>query len=195
MHVHEHQRSTSLEADMKRTHLVVSAVAALVSISCVDGPDLLDPAASAVALHGTETSALAGPVAASGEFAAIVDFTTLTLTPRGENCLLQVDGQLVFSGTIEGVATGTTTALVLATCAEVASAPPGTHRDVFKSELEFDGTVSGVPATAAMIYQGRVQEGGRIEGRILASNGLAGVLQADAQVAVGGSYSGSIVVH
>ena len=180
---------------MKRTHLAVSAIAGLVSISCVDGPDLLDPPASAVALHGTETSALAGPVAASGEFAAIVDFATLTLTPRGANCLLQVDGQLVFSGTIEGVAAGTTTALVLATCAEVASAPPGTHRDVFKSELEFDGTVSGVPATAAMMYQGRVQEGGRIEGRILASGGLAGVLQADAQVAVGGSYAGSIVVH
>lgn len=182
---------------MKRTHLLVSAVAGLVSISCVDGPDLLDPAGSTAALHGspTETSALAGPVAASGEFAAIVDFTTVTLTSRGANCLLQVDGQLVFSGTIEGVATGTTTALVLATCAEVASSPPGTHRDVFKSELEFDGTVSGVPATAAMIYQGRVQEGGRIEGRILASRGLAGVLQVDAQVAVGGSYSGSIVVH
>jgi hypothetical protein len=194
MDVHARQRSTSLEADMKRTHLVVSAVAGLVSISCVDGPDLLDPAGSAVALS-TESSALAGPVAASGEFAAIVDFSTLTLTPRGANCLLQVDGQLVFSGTIEGAATGTTTALVLATCAEVASSPPGTHRDVFKSELEFDGTVSGVPATAAMIYQGRVQEGGRIEGRIIASRGLAGVLQVDAQVAVGGSYSGSIVVH
>lgn len=180
---------------MKRTHLVVSAMAGLVSISCADGPDPLDPTASAVMLHATETSAVAGPVAASGEFAAFVDFTTLTLTPRGANCLLQVDGELVFSGTIEGVATGTTTALVLATCAEVASAPPGTHRDVFKSELAFDGTVAGVPATAAMIYQGRVQEGGRIEGRIIASRGLAGVLQADAEVAVGGSYSGSIVVH
>lgn len=182
---------------MKRTHLVVSAVAGLVSISCADGPDMLDPSKSAVALQGssTETSAVGGPVAVSGEFAAIVDFATLTLTSRGANCLLQVDGQLVFSGTIEGVATGTTTALVFATCAEVASSPPGTHRDVFKSELEFDGTVSGVPATAAMIYQGRVQEGGRIDGRILASRGLAGVLRADAQVAVGGSYSGSIVVH
>jgi hypothetical protein len=134
-------------------------------------------------------------VAATGEFAAVVDFTTLTLRPRGKNCLLQVDGELVFSGTIEGVATGTTTALVLATCTEVASTPPGTHRDVFKSELEFEGTITGVPARADMIYQGRVQEGGRIEGRIIASRGLAGVLQVDAQVAVGGSYSGSIAVH
>jgi hypothetical protein len=46
-----------------------------------------------------------------------------------------------------------------------------------------------------MIYQGRVQEGGRIEGRILASRGIAGALVVDAVVAVGGSYSGSIVVR
>lgn len=179
---------------MRYTRLVVSAIAGLVSINCADGPDLLEPAGSAEALS-MEQSAVAGPVAASGEFEAIVDFSTLTLTPRGANCLLQVDGRLVFSGTIEGVASGTTTALVLATCAEVASSPPGTHRDVFRSELEFEGMVAGVPATGAMIYQGRVQEGGRIDGRIIASRGLAGVLQADAQVAVGGSYSGSIVVH
>lgn len=181
---------------MKRTHLLVSAAVVLVSISCADGPGVMDPPAPAVALQvsSTESSDPAGPVAATGDYAAIVDFTTLTLTPTGGNCLLQVDGQLVFSGTIEGAATGTTTALVLATCAEVAAAP-GTDRDVFTSELEFEGTIDGVPAQGDMLYQGRSLEGGRIEGRIIASGGVAGVLEVDAQVAVGGSYSGSIVVH
>lgn len=126
---------------------------------------------------------------------AIVDFTTLTLTPRGRNCLLRVDGQLVFSGTIEGAATGTTTALVFATCSEVATTPPGTHPDVFKSELAFEGTIDGVPAEGDMMYQGRSQEGGRIEGRIIGSRGISGVLEVDAQRAVGGSYSGLLVVH
>ena len=43
-----------------------------------------------------------------------MDFSTLTLTPRGKNCRLVVSGALVFSGSIEGTATGTTTALVFA---------------------------------------------------------------------------------
>lgn len=182
---------------MKHLHLMVPAAVLLGSIGCTDSPALLNPMAPEVAVGVTsaETSALAGPVVAAGEYDAIVDFATLTLTPRGRNCLLQVDGRLVFTGTIEGVATGTTTALVLATCEETATTPPGTHRDVFRSELEFDGTVDGVPAQGDMIYQGRVQEGGRVEGRIIASGGIAGVLEVDARVAVGGSYSGSLVVR
>lgn len=182
---------------MKSTRLLVSAVAALVSISCADGPGVTEPTAPAGALQlGTGLSSdIAGPVAATGTYAAIVDFTTLRLTPTGGNCLLVVDGQLVFSGTIEGAATGTTTALVLATCAEVAAAPPGTDRDVFTSELEFEGTIGGVPAQGNMLYQGRSVDGGRIEGRVIASGGIAGVLDVEARVAQGGTYSGSIVVQ
>ena len=177
---------------MKR-NLLVSAALLITTISC--GDTTAPGEADAVAHASRAASRLAGPISAAGEFAAVVDFSTLTLTPRGQNCLLQVDGQLIFSGTIEGVGTGTTSALVLATCAEVASSPPGTHRDVFHSELTFDGSIAGAPAQGHMIYQGRVQEGGRIEGRILASRGIAGVLTVEALVAVGGSYSGSIVVH
>ncbi|HEX2168025.1 MAG TPA: hypothetical protein VHG09_12400 [Longimicrobiales bacterium] len=179
---------------MKSTKLLVFAGVVLVSISCADAPGITGPMDSAVAL-AAESSNATGPVAATGEYDAIVDFTTLTLTPRGSNCLLQVDGQLVFSGTIEGAATGTTTALVFATCPEVATAPPGTYPDVFKSELAFEGTIAGEPAAGDMMYQGRSQEGGRIEGHVIASRGIAGVLDVDAQLAVGGSYSGSLVVH
>ena len=178
-------------------NVVLSVALVIATMGCADAPEMLAPSKAAVALHDTPLGASVNGhlVDAAGEFEAVVDFSTLTLTPRGQNCLLQVSGQLVFSGTIEGVGTGTTTALVLATCEEVASAPPGTHRDVFHSELTFEGTIGGTPAQAAMIYQGRVREGGQIEGRILASKGVAGVLAVDAIVAVGGSYSGSIVVH
>ena len=177
---------------------MASAAALLVGISCSEGRALLDPMAPERSLQrsAAEPSLFAGsPIATSGEFDAVVDFSTLTLTPRGTNCLLEVDGQLVFSGPIEGPATGRTSALVFATCAEVSTNPPGTFRDVFRSELEFDGTVNGVPAQAHVMYQGRVQEGGQIDGRLQFSKGVAGVLEVDAQVAVGGSYSGSVVAQ
>lgn len=178
---------------MKSLHLIGSAGALLIGLSCTEGRALLEPTAPEPSL---QANAIAGaPIGTSGQFDALVDFSTLSLTPRGSNCLLTVNGQLVFSGTIEGPAVGTTSALVFATCGEVATSPPGTFRDVFRSELQFEGTVDGEPAEAHMIYQGRVQEGGRIEGRILLSNGLAGVLDVEAQVAVGGSYTGSIVVR
>ena len=181
---------------MKRANLLGPGAVLLVAIGCSEAPNLLAPTPpTTLQQAAAQSSHLTGPVAVAGDYDAVVDFSTLTLTPRGSNCLLQVDGQLVFSGTIEGVATGTTTALVLATCEEAASTPPGTHRDVFRSELEFEGTIAGVPAQGDMMYQGRVQEGGEVEGRIIASGGIAGVLEVDAQVAVGGSYAGSLVVH
>jgi hypothetical protein len=77
----------------------------------------------------------------------------------------------------------------------VAANPPGTFPDVFKSELAFEGTVDGDPAQANVLYMGRVQPGGRIEGRLVFSNGVSGVLDVDARVAVGGEYSGSVVVR
>lgn len=178
-------------------NVLLSVALVIATIGCADTSDMLAPSEAAIAKHGAPLAASVNAelVDAAGEFEANVDFSTLTLTTRGQNCLLKVNGQLVFSGTIEGVGSGTTSALVLATCEEVASAPPGTHRDVFHSELTFEGTIAGIPAQAEMIYQGRVREGGQIEGRILTSRGAAGVLAVDAIVAVGGSYSGSIVVH
>ena len=173
---------------MRILRLAAPGIAVLLAAGC-NGHDVLGPPAPAVAAIG------AGQVATSGLFDANVDFTTLSLTPRGSNCLLVVKGQLVFHGTIEGVANGQTTALVFATCEEVASLPPGTDPDVFKSEAEFRGTVAGEPATAHLLYQGRVQPGGHIDGHLIFSNGIAGTLDAEAQVAVGGEYHGSLVVH
>ena len=172
---------------------LVASGTALILVGCADGPTA---PTLPVQAHFPELSATAARrVATSGDFAALVDFSTLTLTPRGRNCLLEVGGQLVFTGTIQGTATGRTSALVFASCAEVATSPPGTDRDVFKSELTFKGTVDGQPAEANLLYMGGVQPGGQIDGRLVFSNGVEGVLEADAIVAVGGSYGGFVVVH
>lgn len=168
-----------------------------VVVACTDGRDALGPTDPGLEPdpRSSEMAAPARQVETSGEFDALVDFSTLRLTPRGENCLLEVDGRLVFTGTIEGTSTGTTSALVFATCEEASTTPPGTHPDVFRSELDFVGTVDGQPVEADLLYMGSVQPGGRIEGRLIFSNGAAGRLETDGMVAVGGDYQGTIVVR
>jgi hypothetical protein len=183
---------------MRILRLVVTGTALFIVGGCSDGRDIPGPTAPALSDERQPTELLASSarrIQVSGDFDALVDFSTLTLTPRGRNCLLQVNGQLIFSGTIEGTATGQTSALVFAPCADVAANPPGTFPDVFKSELAFEGTVDGDPATANVLYMGRVQPGGQIAGRLVFSNGMSGVLDVDARVAVGGEYSGSVVVR
>lgn len=183
---------------MKGIQLMASATALLVVIGFADARAELNPMASEVATQNylpKNPGLTKSPISTSGSFEAIVDFSTLSLTPRGRNCLLEVDGRLVFAGTVEGVARGTTTALVFAPCSEVQANPPGTFADVFKSELDFEGTIDGEQAQASLLYQGRSQEGGQIEGRLIFSRGVQGALDVDAQLAVGGSYDGSVVVR
>ena len=174
---------------MQRVHLASLGIITLIGAGCTERTGVLEPTPAA-----TISAAAAVPTDVSGHFDAQVDFATLTLTPRGKTCLLQVKGQLVFSGSIQGTAVGQTTALVFAPCSEVATTPPGTYRDVFKSELVFDGTVNGKRAHANVRYIGGVEPGGHIDAHLVFSNGVAGVLDADAIVAVGGDYSGSLVV-
>ena len=187
----------SLEITMRILRLVAAGTTMLIAGGCTDGRTL-EPTAPAVPIQ--RQAAVAAPsaaqqVAASGDYDALVKFETLRLTPRGHNCLLVVDGTLVFRGTIEGQATGTTSALVKAPCSDVATTPPGTYADVFKSELVFKGTVNGQPAQANVLYLGGVEPGGHIDGRLVFSNGVEGRLNVSATVAVGGTYSGSVVVH
>ena len=54
--------------------------------------------------------------------------------------------------------------------------------------------MDGEAAEANLLYMGRVRPGGDIEGRLVFSRGIAGRLEADAVVAVGGTYSGSVVI-
>ena len=181
---------------MRMCCFLCAGTALLVIGGCVDGRGALTPTApspsrdASVALARSD----AGPVQTSGHFDANVDFSTVTLTPKGENCLLEVSGQLVFSGTIQGIANGRTSALEFAPCSEVATHPPGTFPDVFKSVAVFDGTIDGQPAHSNLLYMGRVAVGGTIDGRFVFSNGVAGEVDVNAIVAVGGEYSGSVVV-
>jgi hypothetical protein len=186
---------------MQILRLAATGTALLVLAGCGDAGTITDPQPTAAAVRDRSSdlsASRARKVQASGRFAAVVDFTTLTLTPRGRNCLLQVDGRLNFTGTIVGSAVGQTTALVFASCSDVAANPPGAFRDVFKSELVFNGMVDGKPARANVLYMGRVQPGGEgeIEGRILFSRGVQGRLEVDeTRVAVGGAYRGSVVIR
>ncbi len=183
---------------MTITRLAATALTLLIVGGCADGSSPAGPADPALAARdgsARRPAQAAERVPATGSFQALVDFSTLRLTPRGRNCLLVVDGQLVFTGTITGVATGTTSALVFAPCEQVATTPPGTFRDRFKSELVFEGTVNGQPARAKVLYAGGVQPGGAIDGRLIFSRGIQGRLEADAVVAVGGTYRGAVVVR
>ena len=164
----------------------------LIAAACGRDTSPTDPSARTLPPSGPSLSARR--VETSGPFDAIVDFSTLKLTPRGSNCLLDVDGRLVFHGSIDGVGIGHTSALVFATCADVIASPPGTDPDVFHSEIEFTGTIGGQAVRAHVLYHGRSQPGGHIDGQLIFSNGAAGELTADAQIAVGGTYSGSLVV-
>ena len=182
---------------MNILRLVATGTALLIVGGCADGRDMLGPTAPALSAQGQPSelrASAARRIQTSGHFDAIVDFSTLTLTPRGRNCLLRVNGQLVFTGTIEGTAIGQTTALVLAPCSDVATSPPGSYPDVFRSELAFEGTVDGEPVRANVLYMGQVQPGGQIAGRLILSKGVQGRLQVEARVAVGGEYRGSVVV-
>lgn len=135
------------------------------------------PASMAVPAHGIFTVELApGPPRARPVFGGL--------------CELEVDGSLTFAGTIEGVATGTTTALVFAPCDEVLSAPLGTFADVFRSEGRFTGTVAGRPASAALTYTGVSAAGGEIQAAIVLDGGARAVLRVEAELAGGGSYTG-----
>ena len=107
-----------------------------------------------------------------------------------------VQGQLTFSGTLEGVAEGTTTALIDAPCAEATDpANLGAFRDVFRFNGTFSGTVDGVPATGRLTYAGVTRPGGSIDAHIrLRADGAKAMLHTvTAQLGVGGTYRGVVV--
>ena len=136
-------------------------------------------------------------VDASGAFEAEVFFNTLVTRDVGNSkCEFTVQGQLTFSGTLEGVAGGTTTALIDAPCAEATDpANLGAFRDVFRFEGTFAGTVDGVPATGALTYAGVTRPGGTIDAniRLRADRARATLHTVTAQLGVGGTYRGVVV--
>ncbi len=131
-------------------------------------------------------------IRAEGKFTVEIDFSTLQLTPVKDQCFLEIKGIATFTGTLEGVAPGRTRALAFADCRTVASVPPGVYEDVFRSRLEFVGTVKGKPTFFDISYRGITQVGGGIDAVMLLSNGAKGLFKVDAIVAEGGSYEGFI---
>jgi hypothetical protein len=157
---------------------------------------------TSVAVATTHRAGSAGvasvrPVAASGAFAAEVFFNTLATRDVGRSkCEFVVEGQLIFSGTLEGVAEGTTTALIDAPCADATNPKNlGAFRDVFRFEGIFSGTVDGVPATGDLTYAGVTRPGGSINANIrLRADGAKATLRTvAAQLGVGGTYRGIVV--
>lgn len=179
---------------MRRTLAVAATLSLTLGGACADAAGV-DPIAPELAKARFAEMAIgnSAPIAAAGEFQTFVDLSTLTLTPRGRHCQLEVDGSISFSGTIEGSGTGHTSALVFASCADVAAAAPGTYPDRFRSTIEFDGTVDGEPVTTRVIYSGRSRAGGEIDGSLRFTEAAHGLLGVDARVAVGGSYKGKVI--
>jgi hypothetical protein len=144
-----------------------------------------------VAGAGVTTAGAAPAARAAGTFTA----TITGLQPpqdRGANCLLTVDGVLEFGagGTLVGAATGTTTALVHASCGEVLSSPLGAFSDAFTFRGTFVGTVDGQPVEDELVYAGASRPPGDITATIRIGRAATAVLQVDAQVGVGGTYTG-----
>src|SRR5689334_20964877 len=107
---------------MSALRFVSTGLVVLTLIGCADGPDGHAPTAPAISRAPAASASpnAAQPVQTSGTFDAIVDFSTVTLTPKGRNCLLTVQGHLIFHGSIEGTANGQTSALEFAPCSQVA---------------------------------------------------------------------------
>jgi hypothetical protein len=154
--------------------------------------------AAAVTSHQPDAAraASAERVDAAGDFTAAVDFSSLVTRDVGNSkCEFRVDGTLTFHGTLEGVASGTTTALIDAPCVEALSNPPGTFRDVFRFEGDFAGTVDGVPVTGDLSYAGVTRPGGSIDAniRLRADEAKAQLRTVDAHIGLGGTYRGVAV--
>lgn len=159
-------------------------------------------AAGVVSTFALAAPAVAAPstthaVRASGDFTATVDFATLTPKPLpGGRCELTVEGTLDFTGTLDGTAGGTTTAIVFAPCADVLANPPGTFRDTFRFSGDFVGTVDGTDTAGPLSYFGVTDPGGDIRAAIhLKGDEARAFLRADAKLAEGGSYRGVAKRH
>lgn len=147
-----------------------------------------------------QASAPPSTTTVSGTFGTAGTGLTFRDVPGGY-CLLTVPGTITFpapteaspNGDIVGAATGVTTALVDASCADAEASPPGTYSDVFRSTGRFVGSIGGVAVSGNLRYQGVTQPGGHIDASITIRDGrVRAVLVATAQVLAGGHYIGTI---
>src|SRR5690606_2528962 len=103
-----------------------------------------------------------------GDFIATVDFASLQARDvRGNKCEFTVNGTLTFTGTVEGDAVGTTTAVIFAPCEDALAAPPGTYVDLFRFDGDFTGEVLGEPTSGSLSYAGVTRVGGVIDATVI----------------------------
>ena len=106
------------------------------------------------------------------------------------SCLLTVNGELTFTGSLVGSAAGTTNALETAPCSAVLVNPPGTFSDAFQFRGHFVGTVNGGHVDTSLTDGGVTRVGGHIDAVISLLGSGVRSLRASATVAVGGTSTG-----
>lgn len=170
---------------------------AVVAAAALAGAGLLTTSPATASTPTTSVAEHRGARPADGAIVASVDFSSLEARDvRGNKCEFTVDGTLSFSGTIDGDAVGATTAVIFAPCAEALASPPGTSFDTFRFDGDFTGEVLGEPTTGTLRYSGITRVGGHIDATVILRGDQArAVARADAQVAVGGTYSGVATTH
>lgn len=173
-----------------------AGVLALITLLSLGGTPALAATAhqtgAAQAAHEAQ-AASARLVHAAGDFTAVVDFPSLVTRDVGwSTCEFRVTGTLAFTGTLEGRAAGTTTALIDAPCSQALRNPPGTFGDVFRFEGRFTGTVDGSHARGRLDYAGVTRPGGAIHAAITLWGGhaKAALHTVKARIGVGGAYRG-----
>lgn len=168
----------------------IMAGVALAGAFCIVTPSVAmaaprNPAAAIAAAGGG-----AAP-RAQGTIAVELDGSTLTATPVGSKaCRFRVDATLRLTGALDGSASGTTTAIIDAPCAQALATPPGTFADVFQFTGTFTGTVHGRTATAHTTYAGVTRSGGQVVAGLALRGGASAAALVQAQAAGSGTYQG-----
>lgn len=126
-----------------------------------------------------------------GTIAVELDGSTLTAGPVGHRaCRLHVNATLRLTGTIDGTASGSTTAIIKAPCDQALATPPGTFADVFQFSGTFQGTVRGKNTTARTRYAGVTRAGGAVLAVLTLRGTTSATVFVEAQAGGTGTYHG-----
>lgn len=172
----------------------VAAVVLSAVLACPTAAAPADPRASGPTAPLATDRARAG-IPVEGTIAVQLDLPTASVTPTARNtrCILRVPATLELVGAVDGEAAGMTTATINAPCSEVTMKPPGTFSDTFRFTGDFDGEVTGVPASADVEYVGVTRPGGEVSAALLMHGDATVVSSVRAVAGEGGTYRGVAV--
>ncbi len=127
---------------------------------------------------------------ASGTF-QVASAVPTSVQQVGENCLIELDAQFNFQGTLEGSFTAHFRIVHHAPCGQ-----PGP--ETFEAQGTYQGSVAGAPGTFDFNFQGGIDAQGNAQGQLVIQRGtggltnLHGMLTLTGQAGVGGTYVGDI---